>query len=512
MTIASAWSIALVGMDGTPVEVEAAITPGLPRTVLVGLPDTSLHEARDRCRAALTSAGLAWPNELLTINLTPASLPKAGSHYDLAIAAAVLAAAGVVPRSITRRAVLMGELGLDGRVRKVRGVLPGLLAARRCGRTSAIVPWQQVGEARLVDGMTVHGVASLDDLVEGLHGRRVVHPAPPPADEAASATTDETPAPLDLADMLGQPEARWAAEVAAAGGHHMLLHGAPGVGKTMLAARLPGLLPDLTMPESLEVSALHSLAGDDLNDGLIKRPPYAAPHHNATVAAMVGGGSRVARPGAISLAHRGVLFLDEAPEFAPQVMEALRTPMEAGFVSVARSQGVVRYPSQFQLVMAANPCPCGLAGVPGSSCRCVPSAIRRYNARLSGPILDRIDIHQRMAMVTSLLAKADTGVEPTAVVAARVAEARSRSERRLHGTGWRRNAEVPGHIARAGLPEAGLAMAEKQVLKGQLSVRGLDKVARLSWTLADLAGRGRVTVDDVAAAVALNQGEWMVAA
>jgi len=508
MSIASAWSIALVGMEGTLVEVEAAISPGLPRTVLVGLPDAALHESRDRCRAALTAAGLGWPSELLTINLTPASLPKAGSHYDLAIAAAVLAASGIVPRHVARGAILMGELGLDGRVRRVRGVLPGLLAARHRGKTAAVVPWEQVGEARLVEGMTVRGVANLDDLVEVLQGRVVVHdelPAAPPEPPAEAA------APPDLADLTGQPEARWAAEVAAAGGHHMFLHGAPGVGKTMLAVRLPGLLPDLTTPEALEVSALHSLAGDNLNGGLIRRPPFAGPHHNATVAAMVGGGSRLARPGAISLAHRGVLFLDEAPEFAPHVMEALRTPMEAGFVTVARSEGVVRYPSQFQLVLAANPCPCGFSGSPGAACRCAPMAIRRYNSRLSGPILDRIDIHQRMATVPSVLAKADTAVEPTAVVAARVAEARARSQARLRGTGWCRNAEVPGHVARAGVPEAGLALVEKQVLKGHMSARGVDKVARLAWTLADLAGREKVSKDDVAAAMTLNQGEWMVA-
>jgi len=506
--IASAWSIALVGMEGTLVEVEAAISPGLPRTVLVGLPDAALHEARDRCRAALTAVGLGWPNDLLTINLTPASLPKAGTHYDLAIAAAVLAAGRLVPRHVTQKSVLMGEVGLDGRVRRVRGILPGLLAARQAGWTSAIVPLAQVGEAQLVDGLEVHGVATLEDLVEVLHGREPLRAEEVPRCETPAE--DET-TPVDLADMLGQPEARWAAEVAAAGGHHMFLHGPPGVGKTMLAMRLPGLLPDLTLGEALEVSALHSLAGEDLNDGLVRRPPFSSPHHNATVAAMVGGGSRLARPGAISLAHRGVLFIDEAPELSPQVMEALRTPMEAGYVSIARSHGVVRFPSQFQLVAAANPCPCGFSGVSGAQCRCAPSAIRRYNARLSGPMLDRIDIHQRMTTVSRVLAKADSTVETTAVVAARVAEARSRSQVRLQGTGWRRNAEVPGHVARAGVPDRGLALVEKQVLKGHMSTRGVDKVARLAWTLADLAGRGKVSVDDVVAGMALNQDEWMVA-
>jgi len=341
-----------------------------------------------------------------------------------------------------------------------------------------------------------------------LHGRQVTHDDVP---EAVAAETDDEAPPPDLADLLGQPEARWAAEVAAAGGHHMFLHGAPGVGKTMLAMRLPGLLPDLSMPEALEVSAIHSLAGEDLNGGLIRRPPFASPHHNATVAAMVGGGSRLARPGAISMAHRGVLFLDEAPELGAQVLEALRTPMEAGYVSIARSHGVVRYPSQFQLVLAANPCPCGFSEVVGAQCRCAPSAIRRYNARLSGPMLDRIDIHQRMASVPRVLAKADISAEPSVVVADRVAEARARSQARLAGTGWRRNAEVPGHIARAGIPDAGLVLVEKRVLRGQMSSRGVDKVARLAWTLADLAGRGHVTVDDVAQAMTLNQDEWMAA-
>lgn len=504
MSIASAWSIALVGMEGTLVEVEAAISSGLPRTVLVGLPDAALHEARDRCRAALTAVGLGWPNELLTINLTPASLPKAGSHYDLAIAAAVLAASGVVPRRYPSGLVLMGELGLNGRVRPVRGILPGLLAAQRCGRTHAVVPAQQVDEAGLVEGMRVIGVSSLDDLVEVLQGRQ---PLATP-DTVRLAPNQPAPTELDMADLVGQPEARWAAEVAAAGGHHMLLQGPPGVGKTMLAKRLPGLLPELTTSEALEVSALYSLAGHDLGSQLVRRPPFADPHHNATMAAMVGGGSRMARPGAISLAHLGILFLDEAPEFSSQVMEALRTPMESGIVSIARSQGVVRYPAQFQLVLAANPCPCGMAGTVGASCQCPPSVVRRYNTRLSGPILDRVDIHQHFGPVTSVMAKADRA-ESSSAVAARVLEARHRGNQRLVGTGWRRNAEVPGHVARSRMPDKGLALVEKCVLRGQMSARGVDKVARLAWTLADLGGRDQISVDDVVVGLELHQSDWV---
>jgi magnesium chelatase family protein len=511
MSIGSAWSVALTGLEGTLIEVEASITSGLPRTVLVGLPDSSLMEAKERCRDAMYGAGWGWPGEHLTINLTPASMPKAGSHYDLAIVAAVLVAGGKVPRDVTSRSVLMGELGLDGRVHAVRGVLPGVVAAVNAGRRQVVVPSAQVGEAGLVEDAQVFGVSCIEDLVEVLNGRPVLGAAPQPtpvADPVAAAPM------LDMGDVLGQPDARWAMEVAASGGHHVFLHGAPGAGKTMLAERLPGLLPELSQQEALEVSAIHSLAGEQIS-GLIRCPPFSSPHHNATVASMIGGGARLARPGQISLAHRGVLFLDEAPQFSTAVLDALRTPLESGWVSISRVMGTVRYPSRFQLILAANPCPCGMNATPGAQCHCFPASIRRYNERLTGPILDRIDIHHQILPIRASLMRAikDTP-ESSATMSERVAQARARQRSRLQGAGFSCNAEVPGAWIRRELPEpvGGIKLLDDALQRGRVSSRGVDKVLRLAWTLADMGGAARPTHDDLAAALTLNQTEWMKAA
>lgn len=503
MRLARSWSVALVGVEARLVEVEVSIGGGLPRTVLVGLPDTSLYEARDRCKAAVASLGRPWPAQLVTINLSPASLPKAGSHFDLAIVAAVLAAEQVVPPDGLEGTVFMGELGLDGRVRSARGILPAMLAVHHRGGGRAIVPAGQVREARLVEGLEVHGVAHLGDLVALLRGEQYDELAPPPTRESVARVTP------DLADVVGQLEGKWALEVAAAGGHHLYLHGSPGVGKTLLAERLPGLLPELTSAEALKVSAIHSLAGLPLEGGLVRRPPFSAPHHSASVAALVGGGSRVPLPGAISRAHRGVLFLDEVPEFRPQALEALRTPLESGHVVLARANAQVRYPARFQLVLAANPCPCGLSGTPGATCTCAAPTVRRYRERVSGPILDRIDITQQLLpMRQSYLRAAARTSESSAQVAERVSAARERGLARLAPLGFRTNASVPGPVLRRVLPlPDGIALLDTAVSRGQLSARGVDKCLRLAWTIADITGAGRPGKDHLNTALAMRRGE-----
>jgi magnesium chelatase family protein len=499
-----AWSVGLLGLRGTLVEVEAHAASGLPKFTLIGLPDSVLNEARDRVRAAALNSGIDWPQAILTVSLSPAWIRKHGSGFDMAIAFAVLRATGAIRQSALNDAVFLAELGLDGRVKPIRGVLPCVIAAARAGHGPVFVAEANAAEAAQVAGVEVTGLRSLRQLVALANGEPV--PGEPPGVLAASAEHLPSDGPPvqepdfepDLSEVVGQYEARRALELSAAGGHHLFLCGTPGAGKTMLAKRLPGILPPLDDEAALEVSAIHSLSGTlPPNRPLITRPPFCTIHHSATVASMVGGGSGQVRPGAVSRAHRGVLFLDEMPEFSRTALDALREPIESGEVAIARATGIARFPASFLLVGAANPCPCGRAGSALAACTCTPRQRIAYLARISGPLLDRIDLRVDVTPVGpgELLdaASGGQGGECTAVVAQRVAEARERAVRRLVGTPWRCNAQVPGQVLRNRWPMAidALVTAERALRAGTLSARGLDRVIRVAWTVADLAGADR---------------------
>ncbi|MFD8506665.1 YifB family Mg chelatase-like AAA ATPase [Streptomyces sp. NPDC059687] len=528
MGFARTCSVALVGVEGVVVEVQADLEPGVAAFTLVGLPDKSLTESRDRVRAAVVNSGADWPQKKLTVGLSPASVPKAGSGFDLAVACAVLGAAERIDPRVLADIVMIGELGLDGRVRPVRGILPAVLAAVDAGYEQVVVPECAAAEASLVPGVSVLGVRSLRQLIAVLADEPVPEEEPDERGRpdpllaglrmpgSGSATgmhslgAAQQDQGLDLSDVVGQTSARTALEVAAAGGHHLFLQGPPGAGKTMLAERLPALLPGLSRQESLEVTAVHSVAGLlPAGKPLIDTAPYCAPHHSATMQALVGGGPGTARPGAVSLSHRGVLFLDEAPEFTGQALDALRQPLESGHVVIARSAGVVRFPARFLMVLAANPCPCGRFSQRDTLCECPPSAVRRYQARLSGPLLDRVDLRVEVDPVTRAeLTERDARGESTATVAHRVREARHRAALRLAGTPWGTNSEVPGRDLRSRWHAASGAMdeAERSLERGVLTARGLDRVLRVAWTVADLAGHDRPDATDVALALQLRTG------
>ncbi|MGW0433951.1 YifB family Mg chelatase-like AAA ATPase [Micromonospora sp. NPDC003197] len=504
MSYAKVLSVGLIGVTGHLVEVEADLAPGLPAVVLSGLPDTTLNEARDRVRAAIVNSGQRWPNRRITVNLLPAPLPKHGSAFDLAIAVALLGGSGELPLFPLEQVVVLGELGLDGTVRPVRGVLPMVAAAAQAGVPRVVVPLANAAEAAIVPGVRVSAVDTLHRLIAFIRDDAPL--LAPPAVLADGPTTGP-----DLSEVAGQGLGRRALEVAAAGGHHLALLGPPGAGKTMLAERLPSILPTLDDEAALEVTALHSIAGRFPSDGrLLRRPPFQAPHHSATVASLVGGGTGLARPGALSLAHRGVLFLDEAPEFGRNALEALRQPLENGRVVLNRSRGGTEYPARVQLVLAANPCPCAKpAG--DTFCECTPLARRRYLGRLSGPLMDRIDVRVTLDPLRAAdLMATDTESESSAVVAKRVTAAREAAAARWAARRWKVNADVPGPWLRRPpwqLPAHTTGALRQRLDSGSLSARGFDRVLRLSWTIADLDGRDRPDRDDVDEACQLRTGE-----
>lgn len=491
MPVARTSAIALIGMRGEIVDIEADLAGGIPAFTLIGLPDAALGEARERVRSAAANSGCVLPNKKFTVNLSPAALPKHGSGFDLGIALAMLAAGGIVPAASVASAVHIGELGLDGRVRSVPGVLPAVLAAKRAGWVTVMVPAAAAAEASLVEGLQVVPVSSLRAAAIW-HGAEL---EPSDGLQDIMPTTVAPPdqgSPPDLAEVVGNDEAIRALTVAAAGGHHLFLLGPPGAGKTMLATRLPGILPELDTDAAIECASVRSLSGMPVTT-LSMRPPFEAPHHTASTPAIIGGGSGVIRPGAIARAAHGVLFLDEAPEFSRVALDALRQPLETGEITVQRANATARFPANFQLVLAANPCPCGRLGE--SECSCTPMARRRYLGRLSGPLLDRVDLQLTVRRITAagLRATGDTSGRTTSAVAAKsVSQARAAAAERLAVTPWRRNADVPGSWLRARerrRSPADLAVLDRALERGAITMRGYDRVLRCAWTLADIDGR-----------------------
>lgn len=520
MSVGTTRTVSLQGAVGHLIDVQADVSHGLIRTTVVGRPDTSINEARDRVRSALESLAEPedrWPSSRrVTVLLSPADLPKSGPHFDLAIAVAVLAAMGRVDRAVLRDLVLIGEVTLDGRLRAVPGVLAMAMAAKNAGYTSLFVPEPQLGEATLVPEVTAYGVRSLPQVLALLRDDEV--PEAPPVPPLSSTPLlrwrgEKHESDVDLVEVAGMADARFALEVAAAGGHHLMLSGPKGSGKTTLAERLPGLLPDLDLEQSLELTAVHSLAGDAVDASTrIVRPPYRAPHHSSTRTALLGGGTGRVRPGEVSKAHLGALFLDEFPHFPSDVIEALREPLENGEVTLARGEETATFPARAMFVLACNPCPCGNYHPrdAGAGCTCSELARRSYRRKITGPIADRIDIWRHVEPVSEAeqhdpLARPESSAD----VRRRVTAARERQARRLAGTPWRTNGDVPGPRLREEWPLAPEAEThlDRQTYSGRLTRRGATRVHRLAWTVADLRGADRPGRDELEVALRLRLGD-----
>ena len=498
MSLATTKAIALSGLNGEVVTVEVDIADGLPGYTLLGLPDAALSESRDRVRAAIVNTGLHWPNKKVTIALLPAWLPKSGSGFDLPIAMGILGAQQIV--SGTEDLLFVGELSLDGKLRQTRGVLPSLICAFRNGIRKAVIPKANAAEAKLLPEMEIITFEKLSEIVHWMQTGEITEQI----SFDMQISSDEKF--LDFADVAGQSAARRAAEISAAGGHNFLMIGPPGVGKTMIAERLPTILPPLSKEETLEVSAIHSITNSDRKP-LSTTAPFISPHHSTTRIAMVGGGAHLIKPGVCSLAHRGVLFIDEAPECGSGVLDSLRQPLESGSITISRANGNLTFPAQFILVLAANPCPCGKFAGKGLGCTCTSIQVRRYLNKLSGPLLDRIDLRVPVENV-SRVELAEIENESSEVMRNRVIAARSVAAERFKKESWILNSEIPPRALRQQYqPErAAMNFLHDELDKERITARGLHKIIRTSWTIADLKGVTKPTLEEVQESYRLREG------